>query len=65
MKRASVQVNYTVMTLYLIELQKSVENVAAENIVNCDETNFSEHTGMLKVLTKRGAKHCDCPIAYP
>lgn len=58
-KRSRAEVNHTTISEYFSELKKSVEGVPAENIVNYDETNFSDDPGKPKVVCKRGSKHCD------
>lgn len=62
MKRAravSVQVQVDVINSYFDELYQAIENVPPENVINYDETNFSDDPGKIKVITKRGSKHCD------
>lgn len=58
-KRCRAQVTRDIMTLYFTELKKSLEGVSPENVINYDETNFSDDPGRPKVVCKRGSKYCD------
>ena len=42
---------------YFDNLQNSLENVPASNIINYDETNLSDDPGRAKVVFKRGTKY--------
>lgn len=44
---------------YFTELENSLENVPPQNIINYDETNFSDDPGRQKVIVKRGARHSE------
>lgn len=58
-KRNRAEVGPEVINDYFRELQASLEDVVPENLINYDETNFSDDPGRPKVISKRGAKHCD------
>ncbi|CAH2085484.1 unnamed protein product [Euphydryas editha] len=42
---------------YFNELERSLQNVEAHNIINYDETNLTDDPGRKKILTKRGTKY--------
>lgn len=44
---------------YYDNLEESVADVPLENIVNYDETSFSDDRGKVKILVKRGNKHSE------
>lgn len=56
-KRSRAEVSDTTINEYFSELKKSIDGIPAENIVNYDETNFSDDPGKPKVVCKRGSKH--------
>lgn len=58
-KRVRAAVNHEMINKYFDELEKSLEGVPSANIVNYDETNFSDDPGKIKVVVKRGSKHAD------
>lgn len=58
-KRSRAEVTEATINEYFSELKQSIEGIPGENIVNYDETNFSDDPGKPKVVCKRGSKHCD------
>jgi len=56
-KRARTQVTKETINLYFDNLEKSLNNVLPENIINYDETNLSDDPGRVKIITKRGCKY--------
>lgn len=58
-KRCRAQVSEGTLMEYFRELRTSLENVDPSLIINYDETNFSNDPGKVKVICKRGSKHCD------
>lgn len=44
---------------YFRELRTTLEIVDPLTIVNYDETNFSDQPSKVKVICRRGSKHCD------
>lgn len=58
-KRVRAAVNHEIISKYFNELEKSLEGVPPQNIVNYDETNFSDDPGKIKIVVKRGSKHAD------
>lgn len=45
------------MSEYFNNLKITLNGVPAINIINFDETNFSDDPGQVKVVVKRGARH--------
>ena len=43
--------------MYFNNLNESVDGVVPSNIINYDETNFTDDTNAVKVIVRRGAKH--------
>lgn len=58
-KRSRASVNHATIQQYFDELKISLEGVPPENIINYDETNFSDDPGRVKIVCKRGSKNCD------
>lgn len=56
-KRVRAAVSYQIVEQYFTHLQASLEGVPPSNIINYDETNFSDDPGAVKVVVKRGVKH--------
>jgi len=56
-KRARTQVSKQCINSYFDNLEKSLNNVPPENIINYDETNLTNDPGKAKVITKRGCKY--------
>jgi len=58
-KRARTQVSRETINSYFNNLEKSLDNVLPENIINYDETNLSDDPGRVKIITKRGCKYLE------
>lgn len=58
-KRRRAEVNETTIREYFDALKNSLIHVESENIVDYDETNFSNNPGKPKVICKHGAKPSD------
>lgn len=58
-KRARASVDATVVDQYFNELEKSLEGVSNDVIVNYDETNMTDDPSRKKVIVRRGCKHPD------
>lgn len=56
-KRARAAVTKDVIKNYFKELEISLIDVCASNIINFDETNFCDDPGSSKVVVKRGSRH--------
>lgn len=56
-KRGRAAVGPDVINSYNDVLEKIITDVLAENIVNYDETNFSDDPGKVKVLIKIESNH--------
>ncbi|XP_050305884.1 uncharacterized protein LOC126743011 [Anthonomus grandis grandis] len=56
-KRVRGALTREVIQKYFENLQVTLKDVPAQNIINYDETNFVDDPGSAKVITKRGAKH--------
>lgn len=56
-KRTRAAVSVTMVNEYFDILETSLEGVPPENIINFDETNFTDDPGKSKVVVKRGCKH--------
>lgn len=56
-KRVRAALSYEVVERYFSHLQQSVDGTPASNIINYDETNFSDDPGAAKVVVRRGSKH--------
>jgi hypothetical protein len=63
-KRARAAVSPIVINSYFDNLEKTLTGVPPENIVNYDETNFSDEPGRSKCLVKRGVKYCERNINH-
>lgn len=59
MKRARAAVNKTMINTYFDNLSESLKDIPACNIINYDETNFTDDPGVVKVVVKRGVKHTE------
>jgi hypothetical protein len=57
-KRAKAAVSKEDVQEFLGPFAKSVEGIPPENIVNFDETNFSDDPGSKKCLFKKRTKYC-------
>lgn len=56
-KRVRAAVSREIVTEYFYNLRETLDGVRECNIINYDETNFSDDPGQAKVLVKRGVKH--------
>ncbi|KAJ4428579.1 hypothetical protein ANN_24623 [Periplaneta americana] len=56
-KRVRSAINDTVVNQYFDNLEMSVKEVPPQNIVNYDETNFTDDPGNETVIVRRGCKH--------
>ncbi|CAG4957952.1 unnamed protein product [Parnassius apollo] len=56
-KRSRAAVSAEIITKYFEELQISLADVPAANIVNYDETNLADDPGRRKLITKRSTKY--------
>lgn len=56
-KRARAAVGTEQIISYFDHLERSLENVPAQNIINFDETNFSDDPGTKKLVFRRGVKY--------
>lgn len=59
-KRARVAVCYDTLEQYFNELEKTLEGVNPELIINYDETNMTDDPGRKKVIVRRGVEHAEC-----
>ncbi|XP_022187493.2 uncharacterized protein LOC111046286 [Nilaparvata lugens] len=58
-KRVRAGVSRDTISNYFVELEKSLEGIPSSNIINYDETNFTDDPGNVKVIVKRGSKHTE------
>lgn len=58
-KRNRARVTPDIISAYFENLAKTVSNIPAENIINYDETNFTDDPESSKVIVKRGQKHVE------
>ena len=58
-KRARAGVSRETVQEFFDYYTKSVEGIPPENIINYDETNFSDNPGTKKCLFKKGTKYCE------
>lgn len=56
-KRSRAEVSETIIKDYFTELETSLQDVPSSNIINYDETNFTDDPGKKRVIVKRGTKH--------
>ena len=56
-KVARAKVTPTLIRSYFGNLEKTLENVQPQNIINYDETNLSDDPGRKKVIVRRGTKY--------
>lgn len=56
-KRVRASVSEEIINNYFENLQTCLEGVPPSNIINYDETNFTDDPGTIKVVVKRGSKH--------
>mgnify|MGYP003623630680 FL=1 len=47
------------MKEFFENLRESLEGIPPENVINYDETNFSDDPGRKHVVVKRGIKHAE------
>lgn len=58
-KRSRAKVSHKVIDDFFINLTETVDGIPPENIVNYDETNFSNDPGSKRVVVQKGQKHVD------
>lgn len=58
-KRSRAKVSHEILTSYFDNLEETLRDVPAENIVNYDETNFTDDPESKKVVVRRGQKHVE------
>ena len=58
-KRARAEVNINCVKEFFENLRESLEGIPPENVINYDETNFSDDPGRKHVVVKRGIKHAE------
>lgn len=58
-KRSRASVSHDIINKYFDNLRIAVDGVSPSNIVNYDETNFTDDPGQVKVVVKRGSKHVE------
>lgn len=56
-KRVRAGVNRSTINKYFDELEKSLEGIQPDAIINYDETNMTDDPGKQKVIVRRGCKH--------
>ena len=56
-KRARAEVSQKTIQLYFKNLQKVIEGIPPENILNYDETNLADDPGVKKCVFRRGVKY--------
>lgn len=56
-KRVRAAVDHKLLNNYFSNLEEVLQGVPPSNIVNYDETNFTDDPGKSKVVVKRGCKH--------
>lgn len=63
-KRSRAKVSHEVINDFFVNLAETVDGIPPENIVNYDETNFSDDPGSKRVVVQRGQKHVDRVIDH-
>ncbi|KAJ8914398.1 hypothetical protein NQ315_017492 [Exocentrus adspersus] len=58
-KRVRALVTKNTIAEYFDNLRTTLEGVEPSNVVNYDETNFSDNPGATKIICKRGVRHAD------
>lgn len=58
-KRVRASVTRETLQEYFANLESTLKDVPASQIINYDETNFTDDPGNVKVIVKRGVKHAD------
>lgn len=58
-KRSRAEVDAQQIDEYFTQLEKSMEGVQPNNIINYDETNLTDDPGAVRVISRRNAKHAD------
>lgn len=58
-KRSRAAVDAGVINAYFDNLEISLAGISSSNIINYDETNFTDDPGNEKVVVKRGVKHTE------
>jgi hypothetical protein len=58
-KRARAGVSREVIKEFFDNYIVAVEGIPPENILNYDETNFSDNPGVKKCLFRKGTKYCE------
>lgn len=56
-KRVRAGVSWDAINDYFLNLETCLDGVPPSNIINYDETNFTDDPGAVKVVVKRGCKH--------
>ncbi|XP_051164857.1 uncharacterized protein LOC127283805 [Leptopilina boulardi] len=56
-KRSRAKVNDVMINEYFDNLEVSLNGIPPSNILNYDETNFTDDPGSIQVIVKRGSKH--------
>lgn len=58
-KSVRAQVSYDTLNSYFDDLAATLADVTISNIINCDETDFTDDPASVKVVVRRGGKHVD------
>lgn len=58
-KRSRAKVSHEVINDFFVNLAETVDGIPPENVVNYDETNFSDDPGSKRVVVQRGQQHVD------
>ncbi|XP_049946917.1 uncharacterized protein LOC126443409 [Schistocerca serialis cubense] len=56
-KKVRAGIDQTMMQEYFSELEKSLDGISPEAIINYDETNITDDPGVKRVIGRRGSKH--------
>lgn len=56
-KRSRAQVNEVIINEYFDNLEVSLDGIPPSNILNFDETNFTDDPGSIEVIVRRGSRH--------
>lgn len=58
-KRNRAKIDSDIINLYFDKLESTIESVPPENIINFDETNFTDDPESKKVVVRKGQKHVE------
>jgi len=58
-KRARAALDVETLEKYFDAVEETLAEVPPENLINFDETNFTDDPGSVKVITRRGSRHVE------